>query len=432
MANSFYTPTGNPADSSFGASSTIRDEFSAIEDGFDILPTVTGNALEYLRINTGATAIETIVKDTSNTIVGLTDYKINFVNTAGTFTSYYINTNTASRDYTFQDRDGTIADDTDLALKANIDSETLTGVPLAPTAAPGTSTTQIATTAFALANSTTTFPNLLINSDFVVNQEAYAADGSASLADGDYGHDMWKADGGAVVYTKETNGDITIDSMTAVAAGDVDLVQKNDDLILTNGEELTLSINVVSLSSSLVISGNGLAAQTLSATGIQSFTFTSSGGGEIRFRHTFGGSGTYSPAFSFNSLKVERAGTATAYIKPEPRAERARCDWYYQKILTSSIFWFGFSNGSTVGNTLTLGNISPINPTGLVVSFTGAHTLLDSAAGLLSVSSVSSISVLGLSAISLSITTAVAPTGGFVSLYSTSGGGHYIELDARY
>jgi hypothetical protein len=39
----------------------------------------------------------------------------------------------------------------ELDLKANIDSPTFTGVPAAPTAAPGTNTTQLATTAFAAA-----------------------------------------------------------------------------------------------------------------------------------------------------------------------------------------------------------------------------------------------------------------------------------------
>lgn len=48
--------------------------------------------------------------------------------------------------------------DTSLALKANIASPTLTGVPAAPTATPGTSTTQLATTAFV-----TTADNLKAN-----------------------------------------------------------------------------------------------------------------------------------------------------------------------------------------------------------------------------------------------------------------------------
>lgn len=40
-------------------------------------------------------------------------------NVANTFTSYFTNTNTASRTHTLQNRNGILADDTDLALKAN-------------------------------------------------------------------------------------------------------------------------------------------------------------------------------------------------------------------------------------------------------------------------------------------------------------------------
>ncbi|GEM_PF-3577182 len=88
-------------------------------------------------------------KDTSGGYAGLTLLKINFWNAARTFLSFFTNSNTAAHTYTFQDRDGTIADDTDLALKAPLASPALTGTPTAPTAAGGTNTTQIATTAFA-------------------------------------------------------------------------------------------------------------------------------------------------------------------------------------------------------------------------------------------------------------------------------------------
>lgn len=49
-------------------------------------------------------------KDATGGYVGLTLFKINFKNAANTFTSFFTNTNTAARTYTFQDRDGTIAD----------------------------------------------------------------------------------------------------------------------------------------------------------------------------------------------------------------------------------------------------------------------------------------------------------------------------------
>jgi hypothetical protein len=44
-------------------------------------------------------------KDASNGYVGLTLFKINFKNVANTFTSFFTNTNTASRTYTFPDKD---------------------------------------------------------------------------------------------------------------------------------------------------------------------------------------------------------------------------------------------------------------------------------------------------------------------------------------
>jgi hypothetical protein len=59
-------------------------------------------------------------KDATGGYAGLTLYKINFKNAANTFTSFFTNANTAARTYTFQDRNGTIADNTDLALKANL------------------------------------------------------------------------------------------------------------------------------------------------------------------------------------------------------------------------------------------------------------------------------------------------------------------------
>jgi hypothetical protein len=56
-------------------------------------------------------------KDATGGYAGLTLFKINFKNALNTFTSFFTNSNTAARTYTFQDRNGTIADDTDLGLK---------------------------------------------------------------------------------------------------------------------------------------------------------------------------------------------------------------------------------------------------------------------------------------------------------------------------
>lgn len=101
---------------------------------------------------------EVVNKDVSDGVPGLTQLKINFMNALGTIKSFFTNANTVARTYTFQDRNGTIADDTDLATinsalagKAPLASPAMTGTPTAPTAAPGTNTTQLATTAFVAA-----------------------------------------------------------------------------------------------------------------------------------------------------------------------------------------------------------------------------------------------------------------------------------------
>lgn len=65
------------------------------------------------------TCLTTADKDSTGGYVGLTLFKIDFKNVANTFTSFFTNSNSAARSYTFQNRDGTIADDTDLAGKQN-------------------------------------------------------------------------------------------------------------------------------------------------------------------------------------------------------------------------------------------------------------------------------------------------------------------------
>lgn len=101
-----------------------------------------------------AASAASVVKDGSNGIAGLTLFKINFKNALNTFISFFTNSNTAARTYTFQDRDGTIADNADLALKADLAGPTFTGVVALPTGSVGVTqaladnNTSIATTAF--------------------------------------------------------------------------------------------------------------------------------------------------------------------------------------------------------------------------------------------------------------------------------------------
>lgn len=104
--------------------------------------------LDSKQASLGYTAENVANKDASGGYAGLTLFKINFKNALNTFTSFFTNSNTAARTYTFQDRNGTISDDTDLALKANLASPALTGTPTAPTASASDNSTKIATTAY--------------------------------------------------------------------------------------------------------------------------------------------------------------------------------------------------------------------------------------------------------------------------------------------
>lgn len=73
--------------------------------------TITENNLGFVPENSAS-------KNASGGYVGLSALKIQFKNALNTFTSFFQNSNTAARTYTFQDRDGKIADDIDLAEKA--------------------------------------------------------------------------------------------------------------------------------------------------------------------------------------------------------------------------------------------------------------------------------------------------------------------------
>lgn len=75
-----------------------------------------------------------INKDANNGYVGLTLFKINFKNVANTFTSYLTNSNTASRTYTFPDKNLTVAGTIDLSLTKVGTGQTYTKISEAITA----------------------------------------------------------------------------------------------------------------------------------------------------------------------------------------------------------------------------------------------------------------------------------------------------------
>src|SRR3990167_5783506 len=57
LGNDFFTASGVPSTSAALNSATIRGEFSSIEDGFDKMPTMTGNGNKIVTVNAGGTAL---------------------------------------------------------------------------------------------------------------------------------------------------------------------------------------------------------------------------------------------------------------------------------------------------------------------------------------------------------------------------------------
>ncbi len=117
-----------------GSALTVKEEGSTLSAavtsidfvGSLLTATNTGGAVT-VTVAADSTKQSTSAKDATNGYAGLTAFKLNLRNAANSFTSFLVNANTAVRTYTFQDRDGTIADDTDLALKQATSAKDATG-----------------------------------------------------------------------------------------------------------------------------------------------------------------------------------------------------------------------------------------------------------------------------------------------------------------
>lgn len=106
---------------------TLARTLGTVLTGLSLATASAVVAADTLLVGVGKLQAQINTRDASGGYPGMTLMKINFTNTAGTFVSGLGNSNTAARLYTFQDRDGTIADNTDLALKAPLASPTFTG-----------------------------------------------------------------------------------------------------------------------------------------------------------------------------------------------------------------------------------------------------------------------------------------------------------------
>lgn len=69
-SNPYYDHSTFPAPNAPGSSAQLRAELEKIEDGFDLLPTLAGNGGKLVRVNAGATALESTSTIANPTITG--------------------------------------------------------------------------------------------------------------------------------------------------------------------------------------------------------------------------------------------------------------------------------------------------------------------------------------------------------------------------
>ena len=146
MSNEFFTSSSVPANNAPGSAATIRSEFEQVSAAFDKMPVLAGNQNEIVTVNgTGTQLIASGVTlsqlITMSGVATLTNKTINWAdNTIGTIPIEGGGTGAT----TLAAAKIALGIDT----KADAVDAVLSGTPVAETAAPGTSSSRLATTAF--------------------------------------------------------------------------------------------------------------------------------------------------------------------------------------------------------------------------------------------------------------------------------------------
>ncbi len=284
---------------------------------------------------------------------------------------------------------------------------------------------------------THTNPNLVINSNFSVNQVGYAADGVAVLAVNEYGHDMFSCRTGAdseIIYTKEPDGDITINSFentSGVSARQVGIRYEGEELTAAVSETVTVSLYVETIDANTNVRLTGLSTEVVTTTGWVEFSGIPTSAPKLDIYRNVAISTQDTDKFRFHSLKVERGSVRTKYDVPEPIAEANRCYYYYRRItgLTVPLAYGLFLNSGIAYMSI---------PTGVTMSAGCIASLIDLGMRIHDVSGVSfwpdaitaTDVVEGAIAISLTLFSG-SPSEGPCIMHTLTGFAG-IELDARY
>lgn len=168
-------------------------------------------------------------------------------------------------------------------------------------------------------------PNLLINSNFAVNQRSVSG---GTIASGSYLYDRWKSGTGGVTYTRASDGTMTfsgsLDQVVDVAsalnvAGSANFANRALTLSI---EEPTAPISVTIGSKTATIpAGSGRRSATV--------TLGSSDTGHLLVRLQS------ATTCSFKCAKLELGPDVTPWVAEPYEVEELRCRRYYQRIAAS-------------------------------------------------------------------------------------------------
>ena len=186
-------------------------------------------------------------------------------------------------------------------------------------------------------------PNILINSNFKINQR-----GASSYDSDNYGYtvDRWSMEGGSSIWTSSSVTPVSNGlEIKSHFGGILTVDQPIEEGLIVSGETYTLSATVDGVQKNVSFAAS-------STTRLLSFahaTVTFSTDGRTGADYKVSINVVAGKTVTVNNVKLEKGAQATAYVTPEPTIERLRCYRYYQKFTGVQAFAGSISASANIG-----------------------------------------------------------------------------------